>query len=242
MNRNQTILLVDDEVKITKVLAAYLQKSGYQTLSAHDGICAWQLFQDNEISLVVLDLMLPDVSGEEICRRIRTQSRVPIIMLTAKTEEADLLEGLRIGADDYLIKPFSPRTVVAKVEAVLRRITRDELIGVPVSICNGYLVMDFQNSLVKKQGESLSLTPTELKLLRTFVKAPNRTFSRDQLIEFALDGNFDGYDRSIDTYIKSLRSKIEPDRKKPQYIITVHGIGYKFVPGEEFDAKGASQA
>ena len=238
MNKNQIILLVDDEVKITKVLEAYLVKSGYNVLSAHDGLCAWELFQSNEISLVVLDLMLPDISGEEICRRIRTQSRVPIVMLTAKSEEIDLLEGLRIGADDYIIKPFSPRTVVAKIEAVLRRTTSDELVGIPVSINNGYLVVDFQNSLVKKQGEQLSLTPTEFKLLRTFAKAPNRIFSRDQLITFALEDNFDGYDRSIDTYIKSLRSKIEPDRKKPQYIITVHGVGYKFVTCEESSVIG----
>ncbi|MDD3229110.1 MAG: response regulator transcription factor [Oscillospiraceae bacterium] len=238
MNQEQTILLVDDEVKITKVLEAYLEKSGYHTLSAHDGICAWELFQQHEISLVVLDLMLPDISGEELCRRIRTQSRVPIIMLTAKSEELDLLEGLRIGADDYLIKPFSPRTVVAKIEAVLRRTTSDELVGVPVSVNHGYLVMDVQNNSVKKQGEPLSLTPTEWKLLRTFFKAPHRIFSRDQLITYALGDNFDGYDRSIDTYIKSLRSKIEPDRKNPQYIITVHGMGYKFVPGDELNPKG----
>ena len=221
MNKNQIILLVDDEVKITKVLEAYLVKSGYNVLSAHDGLCAWELFQSNKI-----------------CRRIGTQSRVPIVMLTAKSEEIDLLEGLRIGADDYIIKPFSPRTVVAKIEAVLRRTTSDELVGVPVSINNGYLVVDFQNSLVKKQGEQLSLTPTEFKLLRTFAKAPTRIFSRDQLITFALEDNFDGYDRSIDTYIKSLRSKIEPDRKKPQYIITVHGVGYKFVTCEESSVIG----
>lgn len=120
----------------------------------------------------------------------------------------------------------------------MRRTTSDELVGVPVSINNGYLVVDFQNSLVKKQGEQLSLTPTEFKLLRTFAKAPNRIFSRDQLITFALEDNFDGYDRSIDTYIKSLRSKIEPDRKKPQYIITVHGVGYKFVTCEESSVIG----
>ncbi len=238
VKKGQTILLVDDEVKITKVLQAYLEKGGYNTLIAHDGQCAWTLFQSQEISLVVLDLMLPDIKGEEICRRIRTQSRVPIIILTAKSEESDLLEGLKIGADDYLIKPFSPRTVVAKIEAVLRRTECDELVSKPVSFNDGYLVIDFQNSVVKKQGEVLNLTPTEVKLLGTLAKAPNRTFTRDQLIKFALDDNFDGYDRSIDTYIKSIRCKIEPDRKKPSFIVTVHGIGYKFASQVNLDIKG----
>lgn len=229
MYKNKPILLIDDEVKITKVLKAYLEKNGYSTLIAHDGKHAWELFQNQEIALVVLDLMLPDITGEELCYRIRTQSRVPVIMLTAKSNEADLIKGLRIGADDYIIKPFSPRTVVAKIEAVLRRTECDELISMPVSYNNGYLTIDFKNGVVKKNGEIINLTPTEFKLLRALAKAPNRIFTRDQLITFALDDNFNGYDRSIDTYIKSLRSKIESDRKKPQYIVTVHGFGYKFV-------------
>lgn len=229
MHKNKPILLIDDEVKITQVLKAYLEKSGYSTLTAHDGKRAWELFQSQEIALVVLDLMLPDITGEELCYRIRTQSRVPVIMLTAKSNEIDLLRGLKIGADDYLAKPFSPRTVVAKIEAVLRRTECDELLSMPVSYNNGDLTIDFKNCVVKKNGEVINLTPTEFKLLRALAKAPNRTFTRDQLITYALDDNFNGYDRSIDTYIKSLRSKIEPDRKNPQYIVTVHGFGYKFV-------------
>jgi len=230
MTGRSIILLVDDEIKITQVLAAYLKKCGYETEVANNGKAALELFSSKDISLVVLDLMLPDISGEELCRRIRSQSRVPIIMLTAKAEELDLIEGLKIGADDYLIKPFSPRTVIAKIEAVLRRAKGDELMGVPICFGDGYLSIDFQNNLVKKQGELVNLTPTEYKLLKTMAKAPGRIFTRDQLICFGLNDNFDGYDRSIDTYIKSIRSKIEPDRKKPIFILTVHGIGYKFSP------------
>lgn len=188
-----------------------------------------ELFRNNDISLILLDLMLPDIMGEEICRMVRAVSRVPIIMLTAKTEENDLIKGLRLGADDYIFKPFSPRTVVAKAEAVLRRVESDKLISVPVSYNQGSLVIDFQNGDVKAGGQDAGLTPTEYKILATMAKAPNRTFTREQLITYALDDNFDGYDRSIDTYIKSIRSKIEEDRKNPVFIVTVHGIGYRFV-------------
>lgn len=229
MGKNRTILLVDDEEKIVEVLQAYLEKAGYEFLCAYDGAAAMELFRNNDISLILLDLMLPDIMGEEICRMVRAVSRVPIIMLTAKTEENDLIKGLRLGADDYIFKPFSPRTVVAKAEAVLRRVESDKLISVPVSYNQGSLVIDFQNGDVKAGGQDAGLTPTEYKILATMAKAPNRTFTREQLITYALDDNFDGYDRSIDTYIKSIRSKIEEDRKNPVFIVTVHGIGYRFV-------------
>ena len=229
MGKNRTILLVDDEEKIVEVLQAYLEKAGYEVLCAYDGAATMELFRNNDISLILLDLMLPDIMGEEICRMVRAVSRVPIIMLTAKTEENDLIKGLRLGADDYIFKPFSPRTVVAKAEAVLRRGESDKLISVPVSYNQGSLVIDFQNGDVKAGGQDAGLTPTEYKILATMAKAPNRTFTREQLITYALDDNFDGYDRSIDTYIKSIRSKIEEDRKNPVFIVTVHGIGYRFV-------------
>lgn len=212
-----------------EVLQAYLEKAGYEVLCAYDGAATMELFRNNDISLILLDLMLPDIMGEEICRMVRAVSRVPIIMLTAKTEENDLIKGLRLGADDYIFKPFSPRTVVAKAEAVLRRVESDKLISVPVSYNQGSLVIDFQNGDVKAGGQDAGLTPTEYKILATMAKAPNRTFTREQLITYALDDNFDGYDRSIDTYIKSIRSKIEEDRKNPVFIVTVHGIGYRFV-------------
>lgn len=232
MNKDRNILIVDDEIKLTEFLQAYLSKSGYTVFVAHNGKNALDLFRNHSISLVILDLMLPDISGEEICRIIRSMARTPIIMLTAKVQESDMLAGLSIGADDYLIKPFSPRIVVAKVEAILRRVECDELVGVPVSFNNGDLLIDFQSSIVKSRGESISLTPTEYKLLCTMAKAPNRIFTREQLISYALNDTFIGYNRSIDTYIKCLRAKIEPDRKTPQYIVTIHGIGYKFQIGE----------
>lgn len=228
MKKNRSILVVDDEALVTEFLEAYLQKSGYTVFIAHTGADALEIFRRNNISLVILDLMLPDISGEEVCKTIRGRSRTPIIILTAKTQEPEILEGLRIGADDYLIKPFSPRIVVAKVEAVLRRVECDELASIPVSYNQGSLTIDFQNGIVKKYGKVLNLTPTEYKLLSTMAKAPDRVFTRDQLISYALKNEFDGFDRSIDAYIKSLRFKIEDDRKKPQYVVTAHGVGYKF--------------
>ena len=224
----RTILIVDDEEKIVEVLQVYLKKEGYQVLCAYDGTTAMKLFKENEVSLILLDLMLPDIMGEQVCRSIRTVSRVPIIMLTARTEEADLINGLQMGADDYIFKPFSPRAVVAKVGAVLRRAEGDELTSLPVSYNQGKLVIDFDNMIVKVQGNETDLTPTELKILTTMAKAPNRIFTREQLITYALNDDFDGYDRSIDTYIKGIRSKIEDDRRYPSYILTVHGLGYKF--------------
>ena len=222
------ILLVDDEVKITQVLSAYLEKEGYQSIVAHDGKTALELLQLHPISLILLDLMLPDIPGEKLCEQIRAQYRIPIIMLTAKSQEQDILDGLEVGADDYLTKPFSPRVVVAKVGAVLRRAARDELLSVPVSYRDGYLVIDFNNKTVLKEGTPIHLTPTEYQILRTLAKAPKRIFTREQLILFALGDDYDGYNRSIDTYIKSLRSKIEPDRHDPAFIVTVHGEGYQF--------------
>ena len=229
MEEKKSILLVDDEVKITRVLSAYLEKAGYQTVCAHDGKEALSLLQSHIFSLIVLDLMLPDVSGESLCRTIRIHHRTPVIMLTAKSEETDIIEGLQLGADDYITKPFSPKIVVAKVEAILRRTQSDFLMGAPISYGEGFLQIDFQNKIVKRQGKTIHLTPTEYQILFTMAKAPHRIFSRDQLISFALDGNFDGYDRTIDTYIKSIRSKIELDRRNQKYIVTVHGLGYQFL-------------
>jgi len=228
VKNDRNILVVDDEVLVTEFLQAYLSKNGYNAYVAHTGNEALRLFRKLNISLVILDLMLPDITGEEICKIIRSMARTPIIILTAKVQEADILNGLRIGADDYLVKPFSPRIVAAKVEAVLRRVECDELVSIPVSFNNGNLTIDFQNRIVKKQGEVVNLTPTEYKLLTTMAKAPNRIFTREQLISYALEDEFAGFDRSIDTYIKGLRTKIETDRKNPRYIVTAHGVGYKF--------------
>lgn len=228
VKKDRNILIVDDETMVTDFLKPYLAKSGFAVYIAHTGKEALELYKQHNISLIILDLMLPDITGEEICKTIRSMARTPIIMLTAKVHESSILEGLHMGADDYILKPASPRIVVAKVEAVLRRFESDELASIPVSFNNGDLTIDFQSGIVKKQGEAVSLTPTEFKLLSTMAKAPNRIFTRDQLISYALEDEFDGFDRSIDTYIKGLRAKIENDRKKPGYIVTAHGLGYKF--------------
>jgi DNA-binding response OmpR family regulator len=212
-----------------EILQLYLQQEGYKTLVAHTGADALAFIKTADIALVILDLMLPDISGEAICRTIQRQSRLPIIMLTAKIEERDCINGLDIGADDYLAKPVSPRIVAAKVNALLRCLSSDELVNVPVTFSDG-LSIDFKSRTVKKYGEPTDLTPMEYKLLTAMTKAPNRTFTRDQLISFALDDEFDGYDRTIDTYIMTLRAKIEDNRRKPRHVVTVHGIGYKLKP------------
>jgi DNA-binding response OmpR family regulator len=227
MDKKLAILIVEDEEKAAEILQLYLVQEGYKTLIAYNGRDALALIKSTDIALVILDLMLPDISGETICRTIRRQSRLPVIMLTAKIGEKDCINGLDIGADDYLAKPISPRIVVAKVKALLRRLSSDELVNVPVHFAGG-LSIDFKSGAVKKHGEGIDLTPTEYKLLAAMAKAPNRAFTRDQLINFALDGEFDGYDRTIDTYIMTLRAKIEDDRSRPRHIVTVHGLGYKF--------------
>lgn len=232
MKKDRNILIVDDEPLGIESLKAYLERGGYAVHTAGTGGEALELFRSHSISLVILDLMLPDMPGEEVCRAIRSMARTPIIMLTAKVQEADVLEGLQVGADDYLLKPFSPRIVAAKVDAVLRRVECDELVSIPVSYNGGDLTIDFGSGIVKKDGEPVGLTPTEYKLLSTMAKAPNRIFTRDQLISFALENEFSGFDRSIDSYIKGLRAKIEDDRKNPRYIVTVHGVGYKFQFGQ----------
>jgi len=226
MLKNKRIMVVDDEEKIVRVLEAYLQKEGFEVLKAYSGKAAIEIFSHNQIDLIILDLMLLDISGEQVCKQIRKTSRVPIIMLTAKTTEEDLLKGLDLGADDYIFKPFSPRTVIAKTKAVLRRVSNDALMGETKQF--GDLIINFSSTEVKKGDKQVLLTPTEFKILLTLAKAPGRTFTREQLIDFALEGNFDGFDRSIDTYIKSLRKKLEEDRKNPKFIITVRGMGYRF--------------
>ncbi len=229
MTQSNTILVVDDETKIVEVLQSYLEKEGFRVVCAYNGSEALSQFDRYAPVLVLLDLMLPDLPGEEVCRAIRKKSRAPIIMLTAKTEEADILKGLNIGADDYVTKPFSPRQVVARVGAVLRRTLSE---AVPIvdeySFRDRELVIDNMRHEVLRNSEPVALTPNEFKLLLTMVKYPTKTFTREELISMALGDDFEGYDRVIDTHIKNIRQKIEPDAKKPRYILTVHGVGYKF--------------
>ena len=231
MNSTKKILVVDDEKKIVEVIKSYLEHSGYEVYTAYAGEQALQLFERVEPSLIILDLMLPDISGEDICRKIRRESRVPIIMLTAKVEEEDILKGLDIGADDYITKPFSPKQLIARVMAILRRVS-DNSIPNTLSFDQNDLVIDDLKHEVRKQGTIINLTPKEYRILLTLTKYPQKTFTRDELIHMALGDDFEGFDRTVDTHIKNIRQKIESDPRSPSYILTVHGIGYRF-GGEE---------
>lgn len=225
----QKILIVDDEVKIVEAVKAYLENSDYEVFTAFDGQEALKQFEKYSPDLVILDLMLPIITGEEICRIIRRKSRVPIIMLTAKVGEDDKITGFHIGADDYLTKPFSPRELVARVGSLLRRCSEGiSPLFSTMSWNEDDLIIDFMNLNVKKSGVEVSLTPNEFKILSVMVKYPNKVFTREELIEVALGIDFDGFERTIDSHIKNLRSKIEDNSSVPRYIVTVRGIGYKF--------------
>lgn len=229
----KNVLVVDDEAMIRESVSAYITKQGYHVFIAGDGKEALEIFQNHPIIFVILDLMMPGMSGEEVCQAIRRQSRVPIIMLTAKTQEDDVLNGLNIGADDYVTKPFSVKQLYARMEAILRRATGDlKPLAEKFAWNDNDLQIDFEHNKVRKQGELLSLTPSEWKILSALIKHPQKVFSRDNLIDLVFGPDFDGYDRVIDTHIKNLRKKVETDPKKPVYVKTVHGLGYKF-GGEE---------
>lgn len=225
----KNILVVDDEQMIREAVSSYLAKKGYHVFSAETGREALQFLEKQTISFVILDLMLPDLSGEEICAMIRKRSRVPIIMLTAKTMESDMLNGLELGADDYITKPFSLKNLYARMQAVLRRSSEDlKPLAEKFSWNNGDLVIDYDRKEVHKRGKAITVTPIEWKILSAFTKYPQKVFTRDDLLTIAFDLDFDGYDRVIDTHVKNLRKKIEDDPKKPVYICTVYGMGYKF--------------
>lgn len=225
----RTVLVVDDEPKILEVVASYMESRGFRALAAETGREALDLLGRENVALVILDLMLPDISGEEVCRKIRNTSRVPVIMLTAKSDEVSLLAGLGIGADDYVTKPFSLKALAARVEAVLRRSGGDLVpLSVRASFRDGDLMVDFEKNVVKKAGREVSLTPSELKILSALIRVPGKVFTREELVELALGSEFDGYDRAIDSHVKNLRQKIEDDPRSPAYILTIHGTGYKF--------------
>lgn len=225
----KNVLVVDDEEKIINVVKSFLESKGFRVFTALNGRRAIELFEKETISIVLLDLMMPEMTGEEVCQSLRKKSRVPIIMLTAKSEEEDMLKGLGLGADDYITKPFSLKALYARMEAVLRRSGEDL---VPLyrrsSFRDGDLVVDFESHIIMKQKEEVKLTPNEFKVLTCLMKYPNKVFTRDELITSALGSEFEGYDRTIDTHIKNLRQKLEDDPKNPIYIKTIHGIGYKF--------------
>jgi DNA-binding response OmpR family regulator len=228
MNKKK-ILVVDDEKKIVEVLKSYLEKEGFEVYSAYDGKSAVEIFGNINPSLVILDLMLPDFSGEEVCCFIRKESRVPIIMLTAKVDEVSILNGFSIGSDDYVTKPFSPKQLVARVLALLRRSEKDlQPLSSVFSFNEGDLMVDTIKYEVKKRGELMNLTQSEYKILITMLKYPQKAFTREELVCSALGDDYDGFDRVIDTHVKNLRQKIESNPREPQYILTIHGVGYKF--------------
>ncbi|MDY6153253.1 MAG: response regulator transcription factor [Terrisporobacter sp.] len=217
------ILLVDDEIKITEVINAYLDKEGYNTFIAHDGQKALELFTQEEFDLVILDRMLPDISGEEICKRIRETSLVHIIMLTAKTEDDDKIDGFNLGCDDYVCKPFNVKELVLRIKAVFRKIEKEEIIKVGDEIEVNTLSHE-----VKIRGTEVSLTNTEYKILLLLVNNQKKIFTREELLELVTEDHYEKFDRIIDVHIKNLRQKIEEDTKKPKIIQTVYGVGYKF--------------
>jgi DNA-binding response OmpR family regulator len=230
MNENrQKILVVDDETKIIEVVKSFLEAKGFVVFGAENAEQALEIFQQESVALILLDLMLADMSGEDFCALIRKKSHVPIIMLTAKVEEEDMLRGLSLGADDYITKPFSLKALFARVEAALRRSGKYLLPPENrLTFDGGALEIDFDGRLVRKDRQEISLTPNEFRILETLAKYPNKVFTRDQLIDAALGDEFDGFPRAIDSHVKNLRQKIEKNPKSPAYILTIHGIGYKF--------------
>jgi DNA-binding response OmpR family regulator len=223
------VLVVDDEPKIVEMVRLYLERDGHRVLVARDGPSALEAFRRDRPELVVLDLMLPGIDGLEVCRAIRRESEVPIVMLTARAEEVDRLIGLELGADDYLAKPFSPRELAARVRAVLRRSAPRQPLETERREV-GSLVIDALRHEVSCNGERLALTPTEFRLLWTLAREPGRVFTRTQLLDQALEESYDGYERTVDAHIKNLRRKL---RRVPGSqtcgIVTVHGVGYKFL-------------
>jgi DNA-binding response OmpR family regulator len=223
------VLVVDDEPKIVEVVGSYLRRAGFTPVCAENGTQALEVYEQERPCLVILDLMLPDLSGEVVCRRLRARSRVPVIMLTAKVEDADAVRGLNLGADDYVTKPFSPRQLMARVEAVLRRSAGAAApLASVLRFGGGDLCIDTVSVEVRKGGEPVSVTPSEFRLLATLAASPGRVYSREELIKHALGEDFDGFDRTIDAHVKNLRQKIETDPGQPRYILTVHGLGYRF--------------
>ncbi|NTW72898.1 MAG: response regulator transcription factor [Eubacteriaceae bacterium] len=225
---NKKILIVEDEIKIVEVVESYLNREGYITLSVYDGAKAISAFKSFQPDMIILDLMLPNLSGEEISREIRTISKVPIIMLTSKSDEESILGGFEFGADDYVLKPFSPKQLVARVEAVLRRTEPPNSINNRSSDKKSQLEINHGSRSVAVRGKEIDLTKSEYNILELLSDNPGRVYSREDIIMKVFGEDYEGFDRTIDSHIKNLRSKIEDDPQKPAYIKTVFGVGYKF--------------
>lgn len=221
----KSVLIVDDDVKLVELLAVYFQKDGFIVHSAYDGLDALQSVREKHPDILVLDVMLPGMNGWDICRLLRKDSAIPILMLTARDEESDRLVGLEIGADDYVTKPFSPKEVVARVKAILRR--TGGTTGKAMQLRLGEVVVDLEQYQVTKGGEPVDLTPTEFKIVELLAGNPGRVFSRLQIVEQTQGYSFEGYERTIDSHIKNLRRKLEDNPREPVYILTVYGVGYR---------------
>jgi two-component system, OmpR family, alkaline phosphatase synthesis response regulator PhoP len=225
----EKILIVDDEAQIARVLRGYFEQAGFAVCIAYDGAEALRLARQEQPDLIVLDLMLPGMDGLDVCRTVRRHSAVPIIMLTARVEETDTLIGLELGADDYVTKPFSPREVVARARAILRRTrgaqSTDMADVQPLVV--GDLRLDPVRHSVRVGEREVELTPSEFEIARVMMRSPGRVFTRSQLLEATQGDAFEGYERTIDTHIKNIRQKIEQTPRTPEYILTVHGIGYR---------------
>jgi len=226
---SRTILVVDDDKKTVDLIRLYLEREKYRVLVAYDGQQALTLARQKYPSLIILDWMLPRVDGLDVCRILRVDSNVPIIMLTAKAAEEDTLLGLDLGADDYLTKPFSPRELVARVRVVLRRATSQQTEDqLPDELSTGPFIVDFRSHEVRLHGQLVNLTPTEFKLLETLVREPGRVFSRLELVKRVFGLDYEGFERTVDVHIMNLRKKIEAHPNEPAYLQTVYGVGYKF--------------
>ena len=219
------ILIVDDEKKIVDIVKAYLEKENYLVFVAHDGAAALEMVNDINPDLIILDLMLPKISGWDVCRHLRSGSNVPIIMLTARDEVSDKIVGLELGADDYITKPFNPSELVSRVRAILRRSISGNQIKSKIKI--GHLTIDVEKRVIYYEDKIIELTATEFDIIKMLAESPGRVYSRMQILDKIQGDTYEGYERTIDSHIKNLRKKIEPNPDRPVYIITVYGVGYK---------------
>jgi len=225
----QTVVVVEDDKKIAKVVKVYLEEAGYRVIHVEKGGDALTAVVKEKPLLVILDLMLPDITGEEVCQEIKESADIPVIMLTAKSSEEERVAGFALGADDYVVKPFSPRELVYRVKALLKRAQKADLGSTdPLSFNQGTFVIDGHSYTVMKHGKTIDITPTEFKVLFSLASAPGKVMTREELVDRALGYQFEGYERSIDAHIKNIRHKIEDDPKNPALILTIYGVGYRF--------------
>ena len=225
---NINILIIEDEKGISKIIKSYLEKENYDVFQAFDGKEGFDIFEKENIDLILLDLMIPKISGEDLIKEIRNKSNVPVIMVTAKVSEDDIVNGLKLGADDYVTKPFSPKELMQRIKTVLRRI---EKYNIPradiIKTTDNRLEMDLEYNRFFKDGKEIFLTKNEFQIIKTLFSNPNKIFTREEIIEITFGFDYDAYDRAIDTHIKNIRQKIEDNPKKPSYIKTIYGMGYK---------------